>query len=232
MSKLIRLISDVHGKVEDYINVAKQVEYSIQLGDMGCYHFADVLDPDHHKFFGGNHEDYDFLEQNPIPHNLGDYGEFELNGIKGFFIRGAFSVDIKFRQQYEMNTGKRIWWSQEQLSYVQLTDAISKYIEVKPDLMLTHDFPDSWSKKNGSKKVLQSLGFDPKTFNTTTQQALQECFEAHKPKVWHGAHFHFNKNKVWHGTRFICRKELGWTDLDENLNTINSSNKNLDNDNF
>ena len=222
MKTALRLISDVHGKTSEYIQLASAVDYSIQLGDMGRYDFVEKLDPNRHKFFAGNHDNYDIIDK--IPHNMGRYGIFELNGVRGFFIRGAHSVDKNYRLRDWVYLGHKSWWEEEELTYKELCHAIDMYKSIKPDLMLTHTFPDSWCKKFGSNKILNYFGYTKENYRTVTCCALDACFEYHKPKLWHGAHFHFNKDKVWHTTRFICRRELGYTDLDENLNVIGDYN--------
>jgi len=181
------------------------------------------IDHDCHKMFGGNHDNYDEIDK--FPGCMGNYGAFELNGIKGFFIRGAFSIDWKWRVEHYHNTGQKIMWDQEQLSHSELTKAVDLYKTVKPDFMLSHSCPISVSKKFGSAGPLKALGgYDQKTFTTHTQEALQECKEAHAPKLWIWGHFHFHKDKTWHKTRWVCRPELGWVDVDENLNIVGDSN--------
>jgi predicted phosphohydrolase len=174
------------------------------------------LDTSKHKILKGNHDSYHQYYSG----DLGDYGTFELNGIKGFFIRGAFSVDSARRIRHEQLTGEKIWWLEEQLSIPKLREAVDLYKKIKPDFMLSHAAPTKWLRKVGSKKVLAGFGFDPETFDTNTQAALQECFEYHKPKLWIYGHIHTWKNKTWHGTRFICQRELGYVDINENLDIV------------
>lgn len=224
----IRIISDVHGKVDEYLNIVNDCDYSIQVGDMWNYSFVDKIDPDKHKFFFGNHDNWDLanaiqLGECEFPHWMGKYGEFELNGIKGFFISGAFSIDWRHRIQDELRTGHKSWWTNEQLSMIELADAVALYKSVKPDLFLSHSTPVDWSRKFGSKKILASYGYDPKTFTTNTQEALQECVRYHAPKLHIFGHFHMWKNNVWRNTRYVCQRELGWVDIDSNLNIIKKS---------
>ena len=136
----------------------------------------------------------------------------------------SMAIDWAYRLQHiSLSSSKAYWPYEEQLSIAQLRHAVELYKKVKPDLVITHSCPVSVSRKFGSKKILANYGYDPETFTTNTQDALQECFEYHKPKLWHFGHFHFYKNKVWHGTRFVCQRELGWTDIDSNLDIVNCS---------
>lgn len=104
----IRIISDVHGKYIGYFNRLDDCEYSICLGDLGfnydlLYHLNHV----NHRVLGGNHDNYSTLFD--YPGNMGDFGEFTLNGITGFFIRGAFSIDWSWRLQHQLETGQIIY---------------------------------------------------------------------------------------------------------------------------
>lgn len=57
----LRLIGDVHGYLGSYFKVAGQVPCSLQVGDMG-FDYKEFetcgLDPNNHKFIGGNHDNY------------------------------------------------------------------------------------------------------------------------------------------------------------------------------
>ena len=217
--KTLRLIADVHSKQKEHLKVIGGSEYSISLGDVGFdYSYLDKVDSDKHKFFCGNHDNYD-SKQN-YPHWLGDYGVFELNSIKGFFIGGAFSIDWQYRTKSELRTGEKTFWTNEQLSIPELRKAVDLYKEVKPDFMLSHTCPTEIAKKIGNPDILRDFGYDPDTFTTNTQEALQECFEYHRPNLWVFGHMHLNINTIIKKTRFICRKELGYTDINENLEVI------------
>ena len=221
----IRIISDIHQKYIEYLEVLSTCEYSIQLGDFGFDYKVltdlNIVDWSKHKMFQGNHDNTDIIDTHPG--YLGKYGEFELNGIKGFFIGGAFSVDKERRMEYERQTGIKVWWEEEQLSQKELGDAIELYSKIKPDLVISHSCPISVSRKLGSKSVLRHFGFDPDTFTTRTQDALQACLDIHKPQLWHFGHLHLNRDKTWKGTRFICKPELGWIDINDSLEIINES---------
>lgn len=61
----LRIIGDVHGHVEKYVAVAAESKYSIQVGDLTTdmsprvvEYLTNSLNPDNHKYFGGNHDDY------------------------------------------------------------------------------------------------------------------------------------------------------------------------------
>src|SRR5579863_5210382 len=98
-------IGDVHGKYSQYLDLIKPLNATVQVGDMGfSYEHMDSLDPKTHKFFGGNHDNYDVIDK--CPNCLGDYGMDHLNGVPFFFCRGAFSID----QEYRRNTKPVSWW--------------------------------------------------------------------------------------------------------------------------
>ena len=204
---MLRIISDVHGKIGQYIEITEGCDYSLQIGDMGYdYSRLDKVDPDRHKFFEGNHGHYPTLNQQP--HNLGDFGLRNLGGEEFFFIRGAFSIDKKYRIEGVD------WFQQEQLNRQQQEQCIKEYEIAKPDVVISHTCPSEVAKIIGNPMVLHSFGFSPERFNTETQALLQDLFEIHKPKLWIFGHFHMNIDIQYRGTRFICKPELGFTDIE------------------
>ena len=221
--KTLRIISDIHGKYLEYINLLSDCEYSLQLGDYGFdYNFMiNGTYHDKHKMFPGNHDNYDKVFD--FPGCLGKFGEFDINSVKGFFISGGFSLDWKWRLETQIKTGQKIWWDQEQLSHDEMTEALTLYKKVKPNFVITHSCPFSVARALGNPCILEDFGYNPGTFTTNTQELLESCFNVHQPKLWIFGHFHFNKDKMFGDTRFICRPELGWTDVDEDYNVVDYS---------
>lgn len=213
---MIRLVGDIHGKFWKYYETVKNVKYSIQLGDFGWRDSYELLqkhlDPNRHKVLLGNHEDYDYVDTVGFPHNLGNYGTFTLDGQTFFFLRGAFSIDMKPRLMGQYRTGIKSWFEQEELSHTELKKAIELYKQVKPDLVLTHDTPQSISELVGKPEVLRAFGFDP-PLKTTTQIALQTMFDYHQPKQWYFGHYHREWGRVYDGTMFKCLSELEYVDI-------------------
>ena len=83
---MLRLIGDVHGHFSEYKSLTIDAEKSIQLGDFGfAQHWSlleySEIDPEFHKILGGNHDDYDWIQEYKPPHYLGDYGIIELSLI-------------------------------------------------------------------------------------------------------------------------------------------------------
>ena len=205
----VRITGDVHGMVAKYADMIldSEVEYSIQVGDMGFnYSDLEILDHKCHKFFGGNHDNYHIYKD--CPHALGNYGAKRLGDLEYYFIRGAFSIDKKYRLERERKLGVISWWGTEQLSKSQREKAFDSYAKAKPSVMMTHTCPSSISKLIGSPGCLKAFGFDPDTFETGTQNILQKCFDYHKPDVWIFGHFHRTIDFHYRGTRFICLGEL------------------------
>jgi hypothetical protein len=198
---MLTVVGDCHGLTDRYVNKVKDLEASVQLGDMAHnYSRLSGLDPLKHKFFGGNHDNYDIYYQQP--HSLGDFGEYTLGGIKFFFMRGAFSIDRIYR------TPKVDWWEEEELSYAQLNECITLYQRLKPAIVITHDCPLPIAEIIGNKRVLINYGFDPHTYRPRTQLALTQMFEIHQPELWLFGHFHLSREVVYKGTKFICLNEL------------------------
>jgi len=208
----LRIISDIHGRYDTYLDLTKGTSHTLQLGDLGYdYNKISRLDPLKHKFFGGNHDCYDVYHN--IPYSLGDYGKVRLNGMKFFFIRGAFSIDWQIRTVFDLAEGKKSWWANEQLNYQDMSSALKEYKRTKPSIMFTHSCPRVIAKLIGRDDPLIGYGYNPETFSTNTQELLQECFEYHQPDFWTFGHFHKNWTQSVNGTKFTCLEAEGYIDL-------------------
>ncbi len=217
--KKIRIVSDIHNLPLQYLNVVHNADYSVQLGDLATnYDFLNEVDSAKHKFFGGNHDNYDIISS--CPNNIGNYGEYELNGVPFFFIRGAFSIDWAYSVRHEQLTGKKIAWREEELSQPEMYDCFEWYKRAKPDFVLSHDCPRTISNIIGNKDVLRNFGHDPDRFTTNTSELLEACFQAHQPKLWIFGHYHKKKQVNLNGTRFICLHDSGYCDVNSNLEVM------------
>lgn len=216
---MLRVIGDVHGKVEAYQDgVAYPAKYSIQIGDMAFDYKQLTLDPNYHKFFGGNHDNYDTYYRSP--HALNDYGHYELGDVKFFYLRGAFSIDVEYRKKNELRTGCKSWWEKEECTNHTLNEAVCYYNFVQPSIVLSHDGPDEATDYITNPDVLRNFGWNPDTFKTRTQQALTSMFHYHKPKLWIFGHYHKHLDVMVDGTRFICLPELQSIDIDAEGNIL------------
>lgn len=194
---MITLIGDVHGKYEHYhriIHDKNRCPYSVQLGDFGFdYTTLKNVDPKHHVFIGGNHDNYDKVES--VPNYLGDYGHMiNFNGIDFFYYRGAYSIDRQYR------TIGIDWWENEQVNIDNFTKARELYRNIQPDIMITHDCPDFLAAIY--------LGPNGKIYENITGWALGELWRIHQPKVWIHGHWHFSKTTQYDNTKFISLAEL------------------------
>lgn len=203
----IRIISDIHGKIDQYSNLLlsckDSIDGSIQIGDFGFSDDYDTrnaifedfgIDKSSHLFFPGNHDDYDSLPD----FNMGDFGEtpFDPNT---FFIRGALSIDKRNRTEHVD------WWREEELNVMQMKECQRLYQESKPRIVLTHDGPDT---------ACRNLFPGMNRYVTQTGRFLDQLFQDHKPDVWVFGHWHRNKDMVVGGTRFICLEELAHLDIE------------------
>lgn len=214
--KKLRIIGDVHQEYAKYIALTESCDYSLQLGDMGFnYDPIRKLDGNKHKHFFGNHDNRD---ANPAPGYIGGFGTYEINGIPFFFIDGGFSIDYKYRQEYERVKGVKTWWEDEELSHDAMCLALEWYKETKPELMITHECPSQIAKIIGKPDVLRNFGFDPNTFTTRTSELLQACFEAYQPTLWVFGHYHNYQDLTQGRTRFICLDQLGYHSPCININ--------------
>jgi len=207
MKEFLRVTGDIHGEIDKYINHTMESCFSIQVGDFSTrkfdyQRFLIATDTSKHKFFGGNHDNYDVYHEST--NSLGNFGARELGNILFYFIRGAFSIDYSHRVLDEYQTGRKSWWQKEELDLQEANAALKDYVESVPTFMLTHTCPTDVARIIGGSYVLKSFGYDPEKFTTRTQCLLQSCFEAHKPKIWVFGHFHNNKAFEHEGTLFIC----------------------------
>lgn len=208
----LRIIGDIHGNVSNlptrplnpackdrtYMSLIKDVEYSVQIGDMGYGESVDILrknDNPNHKVVLGNHDDY----YNPIPQSLGDYGYTQVGGMYFFFVRGASSIDKQYR------TLGIDWWPNEELDFSQASKCITMYEATKPDVVITHTAPE----------FLIDLILAPgNNYRDMSCRLLQRLWEIHKPKLWIFGHWHHNLNQLVGNCRFVCLNELNYLDFD------------------
>lgn len=193
---MITLIGDVHGKYEKYHRILSRKEenpYTLQIGDFGFkYETLKNVDSTKHLIIPGNHDNYDVCYN--YSHFLGDYGYTSLNRVQFFYYRGAYSIDKQYR------TIGIDWWENEQVSIDQFMKARELYREVKPDLVITHDAPESI--------VPYLLSPGSRLYQNMTGWALNELFNIHQPKRWRFGHFHKSWRMTISGTDFRCLNEL------------------------
>lgn len=195
--KKITILGDVHGKyrrMHEIIREKDRHEYIVQIGDLGFdFSTLDNVDPKKFVIVGGNHDNYSKIIN--IPHYLGDYGYMvNFNGIDFFYYRGAYSIDKQYR------TIGIDWWSEEQVFVEQFMKARELYRSIKPDIMLTHDCPET----------ISPYLLDPHTqmYQNQTGYFLQELFNIHQPKSWYFGHYHKSWQMTVNGTNFRCLNEL------------------------
>jgi len=193
----ITIIGDVHGKYDRYHKIIRQTEYvpySIQLGDFG-FKYETLKNVDHtkHIIIGGNHDNYDIM--NNYPHFLNDYGYMvNFHGIDFFYYRGAYSIDRIYR------TIGIDWWEKEQVDIEGFMKARELYRSIKPEIMITHDCPDFI--------VPEYIGSNARVYQNNTNWALSELYNIHQPKIWIHGHYHISKTTMYGQTKFICLDEL------------------------
>jgi predicted phosphodiesterase len=222
----VGLIGDVHGKWRSYAEVLDGLnsagcDITIQLGDMGVgfgpafgtYEqilsnhdtlkgvpgFECMSDPrqvfgrDDRIWVRGNHDNPAVCKS--FPSWVKD-GTIRSIGSEIFmFVGGGLSIDKEWRTEgYD-------WWADEELSYQDLSFVIDLYDSFRPDVMITHDGPDSVIfEKLFKGRLLEK--------RSRTGAALQTMFDIHKPKKWYFGHFHMHRREVIDGCEFVCLEEL------------------------
>lgn len=195
---MLRLIGDVHGDMERYTRLLKESPYpTLQLGDMGFksdYERLRGIDYTQHRFIPGNHDDYDNL---PFHAYHDPFGFKQHGGVDFFYIRGANSIDRTRRiEGFD-------WWACEELSFLEMGEALEAYIAFKPKIMITHDCPES---------VVEFL-FGYRSFKSRTGQLLDIALENHKPDYWYFGHHHVHRRRVYGETIFCCLSVLQCVDI-------------------
>lgn len=211
MTKKITFVGDVHGKFGQMKTLLKDRENVIQVGDLGIgfKYFSeqegmvkfsvnppyDFMVKNNIRFIRGNHDNPDVCKGNS--QWIKDGHTEEHNGVKFMFVGGAWSIDWQYRKEGFS------WWKDEELSMEEFQSIIDKYVEYRPDVMITHDFPESAIMEIFIKGTHKPL------YRSRTGQALDAMFKQHAPKLWIGGHWHERAVKELCGTKFLVLEELG-----------------------
>lgn len=188
-------IGDVHGKFSAYMEIVKQCEMSIQVGDFGIgFGIEPPIPPLGHYFIRGNHDNPE--EANNHISCLGDYGMF---GNKVFFSAGAYSIDKRLR------TPGIDWWDGEEMPHTAMDDAMALYLLNKPEIVISHSLPHSIQQR--------IFDFDP-PYPNRTGDYLDKLLSINTPKTWVCGHYHIPWDVEMFGCRFIVLPELGTVEID------------------
>lgn len=182
----LRLIGDIHSQRDEYLKLIKGTQYTLQVGDLDIFHFDWMLkfgvNPNYHKFIGGNHDNYDMIGTSP--HNLGDFGVWNVSGFGDiFYLRGAWSIDVEFR------TPGLDWWPEEELSLARCHEALALYEEVKPKMLVSHCCPTNVIPWVSDPSVARSWGHGS-VVRTRTGDLLDVMMAMHLPRIHVFGHFH------------------------------------------
>lgn len=180
------VIGDIHGSIADYKLATMLSDASIQIGDFGFGFFeeelpTDLVDPEYHRVFVGNHDNRALAET--YPWVLPQWGWFLWGKLRVFYVSGGESPDRKYR------IPGRSWWPDEELSYRTLQDMIDTYRYVQPQIMLTHEAPESVTRKLVGEGVVISR----------TSWALEDAMKWRRPMLWLFGHHH----RTWRGPGFL-----------------------------
>ncbi len=225
MSPTLRVIGDVHAQIEradlftrdarPYLEIIADAAYSIQLGDMGDDEtYAQLVahvDAGRHRFFPGNHEQYNGLP----PHSLGDFGLVHWGGVDTFFVRGAWSSDRELLVQLGREQAKTLWFKQEELTDDQMQAALQEYSRDRPRIVLSHDAPTHVARLAWQNARRFSAPNPRAAFCASrTTNFLEQLLERHQPRLWLFGHYHRDWRHQEGGTLFVCVGELSYVDID------------------
>ena len=195
----MHIIGDVHGKIPAYNKLISKMDESIQLGDMS-FEYGQLAGDLNHRFFHGNHDNMDTIHY--CPNYLGRYGVYK----DFFYVSGAFSIDLAFRQLGRINGGAKSWWGREELGLEEMINCLKLYKRIKPSMVLTHTCPLSIEPLIGDPKTLERYGYSD--YVQKTAELLQMMLDIHRPSIWLFGHFHKSWWQNVNGTDFICLNEL------------------------
>ncbi len=196
MRNRLACVGDVHGAYEQLIQIMAACPENTDLWQLG-----DLFGPvdagfglacmgPRFKFLRGNHDRPDFAVLHP------NYA-------------GAFGYEPKHRLFY-MSGAPSATNPDAELSAEQLEAAYRKYVETKPNIVLSHTAP------SGILVMLCQETNKPKREHECqwrTSQALHRMLLAHQPRFWIFGHFHVDWQRVLttHGgkaTQFVCCDRL------------------------
>lgn len=186
---MILVVGDVHGYTQAYQkfihNLPKDTR-TIQIGDMGLGFKGVGLHPmsDNHTFFRGNHDDPKKCRAHK--NYLGDYGYDPTTGV--FHIAGAWSIDRAYRI-----TGIS-WWPDEELSQIELQDAIDLYKGFKPRFVLSHEAPAKAAQTLLLRLSGEYFAAKMQCSMSRTSEAMQVMLDYHEPEQWIFGHYHVDKD--------------------------------------
>lgn len=191
----IRLIGDIHGDIRavgDLLDSCSEYDLTIQLGDFGAgfgtEHYLNQFDSSNFRVLLGNHDNWDVLKK--YPHALERFGVLQLDGVKIFYVGGAWSIDQAHR------TPGLSWWHTEELNIEEQDHCLELWKSEceNVDLFLSHDGP--------IHSNLQILGSMP--IQNRTNVFLYELWRHHEPPMWRFGHWH----RTWESqiglTHFRC----------------------------
>lgn len=208
---IVRVIGDVHGKFSRYREVIRDVPFSIQVGDMGVgFHGLrggelkalanppfDAMSEGRHLFIRGNHDNPEVCRRHAhwIPDGT------VVDGI--YCLGGAVSIDRAWR------TEGIDWWSDEECGYVELERMIDHYAAIKPEIVITHECPESIANE-----ILTAFNRTKIVDGSRTRQALERMLYKHQPREWYFGHWHTSLHFKSGRTVFQCLNELEYADVE------------------
>ena len=168
------------------IGFYKEDEFRASLGKMPRMYFYPKTFPKNVKFIRGNHDNPAACKSHP--NCLGDYGVIETGKHKIGYVAGGFSIDRAWRKE------NIDWWRDEEISTENLYKALDLFEKEKPDLMFSHEAPESLVK-------IMFNGQDH--FPSRTNQFLDSVLVNVKSiNEWFCGHYHFTFDKFHCGVEF------------------------------
>ena len=203
---IFRFLGDTHGEVDVIRNNINFSPYpTIHVGDVGIG-FDDDIDSGildiynnchgYHKFIRGNHDNLTKIKHHYKHHWITDgtyWSDFNV-----MFVGGAHSIDKHYRKE-GIN-----WWRDEQIHTGLMSLILQRYLEIKPDIMVTHDLP----------YLATSHMFNVDPIKNDTGNLFETMMKFHQPKLWIGGHWHDRMRCKIGNTKFCVVPMNGFMDIE------------------
>ena len=101
------------------------------------------------------------------------------------------------------------WWHDEELSAEELERQVTRYADIKPEVVCTHECPESVASE-----VMSAYRIGRIDDGSRTRKALERMLQIHHPRLWVFGHWHTPMSFTRQQTTFRCLGELECIDVE------------------